>query len=185
MPHQYFVSISSISGDGALVAFDSTASNLVDLDTNNATDVFLYDPSGLPSGGPSCTYCVAGLTTHGCTPAISGSGVPSASAGSGFSVAVNQVEGQRLGIFFMGEGPSFAPFSSGSTSYRCVAGPFRRLPPQSTGGTNGACDGALSIDWNTTCGSFYLAGAAVFVQLYFRDPPAVNLSNALQFIVQP
>lgn len=37
----------SISGDGRLVAFTSLANNLVPTDTNNATDVFVYDSESL------------------------------------------------------------------------------------------------------------------------------------------
>jgi hypothetical protein len=66
---------------------------------------------------------------------------------------------------------------------------------QTSGGTLNACDGTLSIDWNafiaanpTSLGCPYSGGETVWAQGWFRDPPSpktTNLSNALQFTVQP
>ena len=57
--------------------------------------------NGIPDScelGVSLPYCTAGTTSHGCVPSISGAGTPSASAGSGFTIAVADVEGAPSGL---------------------------------------------------------------------------------------
>ena len=66
---------------------------------------------------------------------------------------------------------------------------------QNSGGTLGACDGLMSIDWNAyiagnplAVGVPFAGGETVYAQAWFRDPPApktTSLSDALQFMVQP
>ena len=73
--------------------------------------------------------------------------------------------------------------------------PLQRTPLQSSGGTAGACDGALQLNWNAflaaqsgVLGVPFSSGDHVFVQAWFRDPSAVkgtNLSNALAFPIAP
>ena len=143
-------------------------------------------------------YCTAGTTTHGCVPAIAGSGVPSATATNGFSISVNNVEGLRAGLIFYGlsnTGWNPTPWAAGSSSYLCVKAPTQRTPTQNSGGTFGACDGVLTLDWNTfvattpgALGTPFTSGQAVWAQGWFRDPTApktTNLSNGLAFHVQP
>ena len=144
------------------------------------------------------TFCTAGTTTNGCNASIGGSGTASATAGSGFSITVSNVEGVKSGIIFYGINNSgFTPtvWGNGGTSYLCARPPLQRTAVQSSGGTLGACDGVLSIDWNafrasrpTALGAPFFAGQNVFAQGWFVDPPAVrstNLSNGLQFAVGP
>ncbi len=45
---------SAVSADGSFVAFDASASDLVTCDTNGTTDVFVYDPAGVPSVDFDC-----------------------------------------------------------------------------------------------------------------------------------
>jgi hypothetical protein len=146
--------------------------------------------------GAATAYCTPGTTTAGCTPALSGSGTPSASAVSGFTIACNGVEGQKQGIVFYGVGGQLAqPWALGSTSFLCVKSPVQRTIVQSSGGTIGACDGTLSIDWNAfiaanpgALGTPFTAGDAVDAQAWFRDPPApktTNLSDGLHFVLCP
>jgi hypothetical protein len=142
-------------------------------------------------------YCTAGTTTHNCVPAISGVGTPSASAGSGFTIHVANVEGQKQGLLFYGiDNSGFAPLPWGtSTSFLCVKSPTQRTPVQSSGGTVNACDGSLALDWNafmaanpSALGNPIGAGQAVYAQGWFRDPGSPKttmLSNALQFGVGP
>jgi hypothetical protein len=52
--------------------------------------------------GNVVTYCTAGVTTNFCLSAISATGVPSVSAGSGFTINVTNTEGQRQGLIFYG-----------------------------------------------------------------------------------
>jgi hypothetical protein len=143
------------------------------------------------------TYCTSGTTTHNCVPAISGTGTPSASATSGFTVAVSSVEGQKQGLLFYGVNQTgFSPVPWGpSSSWLCVKAPTQRMGVQQTGGTLNLCNGTLSIDWNafraanpSALGSPFSAGQVIYAQGWFRDPPSPKntmLSNGLQFTLQP
>jgi hypothetical protein len=82
-----------------------------------------------------------------------------------------------------------------SSSFFCVKIPVQRTPVQNAGGTLAACDGTLSLDWNTftsttpsVLGAPFSAGQIVNAQAWFHDPPSPKstmLSNALEFTVQP
>jgi hypothetical protein len=144
----------------------------------------------------STTYCTAGTTTNGCVPSIAGTGVPSASANSGFTIACTNVEGQKSGIVFYGiAGRVASPWATGSTSILCVKAPTQRMGTQNSGGTLNSCNGTLAIDWNafraanpTALGAPFASGSLVNAQGWFRDPPApktTNLTNAVEFVVQP
>jgi hypothetical protein len=135
-------------------------------------------------------YCTAGTSAQGCVASISGLGIPSANAPSGFELAVGNVPGQRGGIVFYGLAPDAAPWGGG-TSFRCVGLPVQRLGLSSSGGTAGACDGELRVDLNSWMqahpaglGSPYGAGQVLHAQGWYRDggaPLSSNLSDALAF----
>ncbi|MCY3002304.1 MAG: thrombospondin type 3 repeat-containing protein [Planctomycetota bacterium] len=142
------------------------------------------------------TYCTPGLSSSGCSPTFSWTGSPRAPLNSGFTLTVNGVEGQKSGlIFYSITGPNAAPWGSGSPSFLCVKAPTQRLATQTTGGTAGACDGTLSIDllaWIAAhpgaLGTPFAVGDVVWAQGWYRDPPApktTNLSNAIQFTLEP
>ncbi len=144
---------------------------------------------------PPTSYCTAGTTTNGCAAMLASSGAPSASAASGFVVTANDVEGQKQGLFFYSlNGPQAAAWGSGS-SFLCVKSPTQRMGVLSSGGTAGACDGSLAIDWNSfraahpgALGAPFSGGETLWMQAWFRDPPAsksTNLSNALTFTLAP
>jgi hypothetical protein len=71
----------------------------------------------------------------------------------------------------------------------------QRTGAQSTGGTAGACDGSLSLDWNSfassnpaALGQPFAAGEVVSAQAWYRDPPSprtTELSGALAFVLLP
>ncbi|MCC7013866.1 MAG: hypothetical protein IT454_15015 [Planctomycetes bacterium] len=143
-------------------------------------------------------FCTSSVTTLGCRPVVRGFGRPSASASSAFVIAVESVEGERLGLCFYGidnSGFTPRPWSAGSSSFLCVRAPHQRLAIQSSGGTAQLCDGALALDWNAfvsvtpgALGQPFGAGQSVFVQGWFRDaaaPRGSNLSNGLWFELQP
>jgi photosystem II stability/assembly factor-like uncharacterized protein len=140
-------------------------------------------------------YCTAGTTSHGCVPAISAVGTPSATASSGFSIAVDQVEGQRQGLIFYGTSGRVAVAWGPGSSFLCVKTPTQRTSPRSSAGTLLSCDGVLALDWNSwlqthpfALGVPFSAGQRVWAQAWFRDPPAAkttNLSNALEFMLAP
>jgi len=141
-------------------------------------------------------YCTAGTTSNGCVPAIAGSGSPSASSGSGFTISVANVEGQKSGLIFYGiNGQASSVWASGSTSFLCVKAPTQRMGTQSSGGSNGLCDGSLSEDFNAylashpaALGQPFAGGETIWAQAWFRDPPApktTNLSDGLEFQLAP
>jgi hypothetical protein len=129
-------------------------------------------------------------------PSISAAGTASASSGSGFAISIASVEGQKTGLIFYGiNGPNAAPWGAGSSSFLCVKPPTQRTPVQASGGTSGACDGTLALDWNAyiathagALGQPFVGGETVWSQGWFRDPPAAkttNLSDGLVFSVCP
>ncbi|MCC7011631.1 MAG: calcium-binding protein [Planctomycetes bacterium] len=136
-------------------------------------------------------YCTAGTTVHGCVAAISGEGMPSSIAPTGFDIIVRHVEGQRYGTLFYGFYQVATPWAPGSLSWKCVANPVTRTGILDSNGTAGACDGELRLDFNAwmqanpgSVGSPFVSGQVFYVQGWFRDPGApkqTNLSNALRF----
>jgi hypothetical protein len=142
-------------------------------------------------------FCTAGTTSNGCQASISGTGSASATAASGFTIAVANSEGQRLGLIFYGvDNAGFTPLPWGaSSSFLCVKPPTQRTPVQNSGGLNAACNGGYAIDWNSfrtanpgSLGAPFSSGDVVYAQAWFRDPPspkATMLSDGLLFVVAP
>jgi hypothetical protein len=142
------------------------------------------------------TYCTPGTTTTGCQAAMGTVGTPNVSLSSGFVLRAFNVEPNKQGLIFYGlSGRSDAPWAAGSTSFLCVKSPTQRLTAQSSGGTNGVCNGTFSIDWlawlaanPTALGAPFSSGVTVNAQAWFRDPPApktTNLSNGVEFVTAP
>lgn len=157
--------------------------------------IVVYD---VPQATTPTSYCTAGTTTNGCLASLSASGAPSIAAASGFTIDVSNVEGQKTGLVFYGldnSGFTPLPWSSGSNSFLCVKPPTQRMGSQSSGGVAGQCNGAFAQDWLAylaanpgALGEPFAAGASVYAQAWFRDPPAAkstNLSNALEFVTLP
>jgi len=145
---------------------------------------------------PPIAYCTSGTSSNGCVPVISATGSPSVAASSGFTIDVSNVEGAKQGLLFYGiSGRAAAAWGSGGNSFFCVKAPTQRMGSQNSGGTAGACDGALSEDWLAylaahpgALGTPFGAGATVNAQAWYRDPPAVkttNLSGGLEFVTVP
>jgi hypothetical protein len=147
---------------------------------------------------PPVVFCTAGTSTNGCVPSISASAQPSASLANACVVNVANVEGAKSGLLFYGiDNTGFTPtqWGVGGNSFLCVKAPTQRMSTQNSGGTAGQCDGSLAQDWNvfqtanpTALGNPFVAGDDVFVQAWYRDPPAVkttNLSDAVQLTMQP
>jgi hypothetical protein len=146
-----------------------------------------------PGGGTS--YCTAGTSSHGCVPSIATSGIPSASASSGFTISASGLEGQKQGLVFYGiSGRLAQPWGTG-TSFLCVKAPTQRTTVQSTGGAPQQCDGALAIDWLAyvaanpgALGAPFSAGDIVQAQAWYRDPPSpktTSLTGAVEFVLVP
>jgi hypothetical protein len=150
-------------------------------------------PIALGTCSAPVVYCTAQTNSLGCTSAISFSGSPSASAGSGFVIEASNLRNVVPGIFFYGKtAPSGTPMLGG---FLCATPPLVRTPGQSSGGTLPPpfdCSGQLSIDFNAwiAAGSDpgLVAGQEVFVQAWSRDPAhpsGSNLTDALALIVCP
>lgn len=135
------------------------------------------------------TYCTAKTSSHGCVPFISTIGTPSMSAGSGFTIQANSIEAHKSGILM------YSTTGSAATAFQggilCLQPAIKRLN-STTGGGTAACSGTLSLDFNvvlaSTTNPALVAGAQVFGQFWFRDPPATagsGLSNAVTFHICP
>jgi len=169
--------------DGALQDFGSIVSWTMEGDAGPAGPV---------------TYCTSSTSTNGCVAAISATAQPSASQATPCTINVANVEGQKQGLAFYGldnTGFTPLPWSGTSTSFLCVKAPTQRTFPQSSGGTINQCNGAFAVDLNNfftvfpgAIGLPFTSGDKLFVQAWFRDPPAsktTNLSNALEMTMQP
>lgn len=177
---------STISADGRVVVFESMATNLVPNDTNGTTDVFLRDRMG----SSPFEYGVAQQNSHGCTPAITWSGTPSKSAGSGFTIGCNQVLNKKPGIMlYSTHGSSVTPFQG---TFLYLKSPIVRTAAQNSGGSASGidCTGHFALDFNTWMAASsdptLILGAEVWVQYWSRDtqaPSASNLSDALTFVI--
>ena len=137
-------------------------------------------------------YCTAGTSSSGCQAQVSGSGVPSWFAPSGFTVSATGVEGDKSALFFIGwNGRQASPWGNG-TSYQCVVPPVKRMGVLSKSGTPGLCDGSYAQDlnahWSANPSKNPGPGTVVQAQLWYRDPgntsnQSTSLSNALEFVV--
>lgn len=175
-------------GGLALRGFSTGATSFLDVDTFGRA----------VAGGPPIVYCSSGTSTNGCVPSISASAQPSASGATACVISIANVEGQKSGMIFYGldnGGFSPLPWSPVSTSFFCVKSPVQRSFPQSSGGTNGQCDGQISLDWNAfhmllpgALGAPFSVGDKVYAQGWYRDPPAprtTNLSDAVELTHVP
>jgi hypothetical protein len=142
-------------------------------------------------------YCTAKTTSNGCVPSIGASGLPSASATSGFTISCSSVINLKNGLLFYSlVGRQAAPFQGGTM---CVLAPIARTPLQNSGGNPPPddCSGVFALDMNAFAhglagGSpqpaLLVQGAAVTAQWWGRDPlstPPTTLSNAIEFLVGP
>jgi hypothetical protein len=145
--------------------------------------------------GNAFAFCTAGTTSSGCTASMSWVGTPSATAGSGFVLSANGVEGQKTGLIFYGaSGGQAVPWGTGS-SFLCVKPPTQRLSVSTSGGSSGQCDGTIAADWNAfralnpaALGAPFVVGDLFQAQCWFRDPPSpksTHLSDALEFQLCP
>ena len=144
----------------------------------------------IASSAGAASYCQAKPSSIGCLPAISGSGIPSASSAQPFDIVCDEVISQKSGLLFYGYDPSALPFQGGT---KCVSAPTRRTPIQSSGGNQTAdCSGGFTYDFNARIQSgadpMLVPGQDVYAQYWYRDPQAVGttgLSDGLAFTIQP
>ena len=154
-----------------------------------------FAPNAACNTGP-LAYCTSGTTTSGCNAQISATAQPSASLSTPMWINVSNLEGQKTGLVFYGLS-ALSPQSwcvNTGTSFLCVKAPTQRTIAFNSGGTNGGCDGSLSLDWNAyhlanpgAVGTPFFAGQNLYAQAWFRDPPSCRptaLSNALKLTVE-
>ncbi len=176
--------------DQGLVAFHTAASNLVASDLNGRADVFAWAPSVCAP----VAYCTSGTSAIGCVSQLSASGSASLSNCT-LQFVANAVDGQRQGLVFYGISGAVAFPWGASSSFFCVKGPTQRTPVQSSGGSVGACNGALALDFcaflaanPTALGAPFAVGDALYTQAWFRDPAgpkSTALSNGVRAVFCP
>jgi len=136
-------------------------------------------------------YCTAKVNSQGCLPAMSSSGLPSASVASGFLLKAAQVLPNKVGLLLYSvNGPGGAPFQGG---FLCVTAPTRRTPGQIAGALGAPpCTGTLSFDFNARIASgidpALIAGQQVWTQYWSRDVAAsfgIGLTNGMTFSICP
>lgn len=179
---------SDLSANGARVAFVSSAADLVPGDTN-----FMYDVFARLSGSlPPIVYCESDDNSLGCAPSISGSGVASASSGSGFEIRAEELVNHQAGLLLYSKsGPQQQPFGG---QYLCVKPPLVRAGVQGTGGGGATpnCSGTFSFDfnaWVATGNDPALGiGSTVWGQVWSRDPlsaSGTHLTQGITFVLGP
>jgi hypothetical protein len=142
------------------------------------------------------SYCTAKVNSLGCTPSMGSSGIPSASAGSGFTITAINVINNKAGLVLYGNsGQAAAPFQGG---FRCVNVPLKRTVQVNSGGNPppNDCSGAFSIDMNAFAVErsaipapfLMVPGTLVDAQWWGRDngfaaPNNTQLSNGLHFVI--
>ena len=147
-PRSYAIGESSTGGDIGAFPFDDT-----------------YAPA------TPRPFCRAKIDSAGCEPAIASSGMPSA-AGAPFTVSCSQILNNSLGFLYYGHRTQYVPFKGG---WQCVAGPTKRTPLVSSGGssTGSDCSGSFAIDFDALIAAGnnpkLVAGAPVFAQFWYRD----------------
>jgi hypothetical protein len=145
------------------------------------------------------SYCSAKTNSLGCTPSIAGTGLSSASAGSGFVVGSINNRNHRSGVLFYGvNGRASSAFQGGTL---CVLPPIRRKLALNSGGSPAPiedCSGVYSFDLNafatgalggSPLPALSVSGTQINCQFWGRDPGFAapnntSLSNGLEFTVQ-
>ncbi len=200
------VAAPDLQPDGNLAAFAGENSNgtwnLVVTDSATLDegiisrfDVRLGGGGCAPQGTP---YCVAKANSLGCLPAISSTGQPSASSGSGFVVTgVNLRNNKPSMLVYTNAGRAATPFFGGTL---CISAPIRRGLTVSAGGNPAPvsdCSGVNSLDMNAfaagTLGGgpaafLLLPGTVVDAQIWSRDqgfaaPNNASLTEGLEWTV--
>ncbi len=148
-------------------------------------------------GMPPIAYCEGKLNSLGCLPSISAQGVPSATAGSGFTVSTVNVINNKPGLYlYTNAGRASEPFAGG---LRCVSTPLKRSVSMNSAGhvPPNDCSGVYSLDFNAfatgglggvPAGFLIVPGTVINAQAWGRDngfaaPNNVTLSNGIEFTV--
>ncbi len=150
--------------------------------------------------GGIAIHCTAKVNSLGCTPAIAATGLPSASATSGFAVQCANVRNNRPGmLIYSTTGRAAIPFQGGTL---CIAAPIKRTPMVNAGGNPAPaddCSGVYSLDMNAFAAGLLggsplpelrMPGTVINCQWWGRDagfapPNNTTLSNGLEYTICP
>ncbi len=140
---------------------------------------------------PVATCSASATSIPGCQGSMSGTGVASVNAPSGFTIHSGSIIGSANGLAYFGvSGP--AAISLGTQGgFICANPPLYRSAIKSSGGTSGQCDGQLNFTLAELLASHpgvVSAGSTVHAGMWFRDPPNPDtfaLTNGLTFDVCP
>ena len=199
----------SISADGRLLTFASSASNLVPGDTNGSGDVFVLGdlPPPVPfcAGDGSLAACPcanSGVSGHGCENSASSGGAWLGAQGAA------RLQSDDLVLSSSGELPSVLSILLEGTAalgplhlgdgLRCTGGLLHRLFVHyaSAGVFSAPQSGEPSISARSAAlGDVLTSGATRYYQVYYRDPiegfcpapqgAALNISNGLAILWTP
>ena len=141
------------------------------------------------------TYCPVGVNSLGCVAALTVTGTPSVSAGSGFVLSSSDILNQQTVVLFYSlTGSDEHMWYAGTI---CLAQPWQLGPVTFSGGTGPAgtnCTGAFDIDVNTFLASGQAPaigiGTTICAQAIHRDPGfhpsrGAVLTDAVVFRVGP
>jgi hypothetical protein len=153
----------------------------------NAGEVQVFDVVELPA--PQ-SYCTAKVNSQGCLPAMSASGIPSATSTDPFDLRATNVLNNKTGILlYTRAGAASHPYMGGTL---CVAQPFKRLNAGSSHGNPppNDCSGSYAVDFNARIRSGVdpglQPGVQVWVQYVTRDPgdpTTLGLTDAIAFTI--
>jgi hypothetical protein len=192
----------------AQVSFPAIGAS-VTLDVENAMNI----TGGLllpPQAGTCGIFCTAKTALVCGPPSIAATGVPSATATSGFTISAGPARTCKSGILLYNQGQAPATSFQGGTLCLESMG-LRRAGSTSSMGTPGGanCDGQFSIDMNafasgqwvvpacdgspsgfpssSPAGFLTTVGAAVGTQFWGRDSQGTGsfVSNGLEYVVGP
>lgn len=174
-----FIDVQGISGDGRVICGSGTNPSAV------------REAYRIELAPVSTSYCTAKVNSLGCTPAISGTGIASATSALPFVVGASNVLNNKNGLLYYGYSPLAGPFQGG---FKCVASPSIRTPLQFSGGSTSGddCTGAYAYDFNAriqgSLDPLLIIGEVVYCQYWSRDPASASttgLTNGLSFTIFP
>ena len=178
--------LASLSAGAEVVTYSSNSTTLGGGNTNSTDNVFART-CGL--SGPEA-YCTAKVSSAGCTPMISFSGLPTYTQQDDFQVLAESIVSEQPGIMLWSTAPADIPFHGGTL---CASAPHFRTSIQLSGGSGTPdCTGTFAFPFTQA----YMAaaglgvGSSVYAQYYFRDPmhldgTSVGLSDGLKFEILP